>query len=144
MNEILREYKRMLLLYKARGRSISLPQKRVLVRRIVVLERLIVRSLIKQFSTGAFQLNLSKFPPRLRIILQRILNRRLHIIHFLERKRKEAEFERKRKENEMRELSSFTMRLNKEIGALNVSRNFFSTHEHKNRIKSELENAKKI
>lgn len=82
------EYKRLLLLTKQRGRDMPPTERRAVISNIIALEKLIAGRLARQMLTGAFTLNLSRLPPRIRKLMQRMLNRRLHIIYSIERERK--------------------------------------------------------
>ncbi|MFT4967202.1 MAG: hypothetical protein ACI9CD_000199 [Candidatus Deianiraeaceae bacterium] len=99
MGNLLIEYKKLLLLLQKDGRGISKDTKKVIVNKIIVLEKALIKILLKRMLTGAITLNITQFPPRIRIILQRVLNRRLHIIYMLEKIKKESLMDRDKKKD---------------------------------------------
>jgi len=90
MRAFLEEYKRLLLLIK-NGKQMGVEQRREVVSRAIRLENMLIKALTQRMLTGSLMLNVSQFPPRLRAVLQRMLNRRLHIIYCLEDERKKAQ-----------------------------------------------------
>ena len=90
MQAFLEEYKRLLLLIK-NGKQMGFEQKRAVVSKIIRLEKILIKALTQRMLTGAFMLNFSQFPREWHPALQRMLNRRLHIISCLEQERKKAQ-----------------------------------------------------
>ncbi len=99
MGNLLIEYKKLLLLLQKDGRGMSKDTKKVIVNKVIALEKVLIKILLKRMLTGAITLNITQFPPRIRIILQRALNRRLHIIYMLEKIKKESLMERDKKKD---------------------------------------------
>ena len=90
MQASLEKYKRLLLLIK-NDKQMSLEQKREVLSKALKLENMLIKTLTQRMLTGSLMLNISSLPPRLRVALQRVLNRRLHIIYCLEHERKKAQ-----------------------------------------------------
>lgn len=101
MSNLLGEYKELLQKLKSKGRHITPVQRKQITARLVTLESALTKQIMKQMLTGALILNLSKIPARLRAIVQRALNRRLHIIfmlHEIEKQAKKRQLEKSEEE----------------------------------------------
>ena len=107
MQASLEKYKRLLLLIK-NDKQMSIEQKREVISKILKLENMLIKALTQRILTGSLMLNISSLPPRLRVALQRVLNRRLHIMYCLEQERKKAQKKELDKKKEIEILLSQT------------------------------------
>ena len=103
MKSLLQEYRKLLLFLGKNRNRVSNQERKILVGRICSLEKRLVGTLMKRMLTGAITLNLSHVnPPRLRKLLLIALNRRLHIIHFLDSQNRMNIIRAKTTEEELR------------------------------------------
>jgi hypothetical protein len=87
MNTLIQKYKELYLALQKNGKKLTPPQKKLLIRQILQLEKTIIKKLEIEILYGNLAINLSQLPPRLKKIIQRIINRKQHILRMLELER---------------------------------------------------------
>lgn len=140
MNNNLQRYNNFLSLYRSRGRELPPKERRVLIKKILVIEKLIVRKLMRQMLTGGLILNISHFPPRIQKLLQMMINRRMHIIYTMKVYQMRNERLKKERDEQVKEIAmSYFFRQPLERNFRSVFQ-IFSDTKNDNKVKKDINN----
>jgi hypothetical protein len=71
---LIKEYRFLLLSLKKDGRTMAPKQRRIIITRLIRLEKIIVKKAMKMILSGNLSLDISQFPPRIQRILQKVRN----------------------------------------------------------------------
>jgi len=71
---LIKEYRFLLLSLKKDGRTMAPKQRRMIIARLIRLEKIIVKKAMKMILSGNLNLDISQFPPRIQRILQKVRN----------------------------------------------------------------------
>jgi hypothetical protein len=71
---LIKEYRFLMLSLKKDGKTMAPRQRRMIIARLIRLERIIVKKAIKMILSGNLSLDISQFPPRIQRILQKVRN----------------------------------------------------------------------
>ncbi len=74
MESLIKEYRSLILFLKKDGKKISPQQRKMVISRLIRLEKIILKKALKMIISGNLNLDISQFPPRIRNVLQKAKN----------------------------------------------------------------------
>lgn len=131
MNDAIARYRKMVLLLRQKSKDMPAKQRQGMVGAIISLEQKLVSALASKILTGGLDLNIAKYPPRIRKLLQVALNRRLHIVRTLEKIRQEQVKQKEERKKELERISFAHLKQEK-IETLGNLTNTFSSFAKEN------------
>ena len=74
MESLIKEYSLLMRLLKKDGKTMAPRQRRMIIARLIRLERIIVKKALKMILSGNLNFDISQFPPRIQRVLQKARN----------------------------------------------------------------------